>query len=70
MLNNDNTPIYLITDEFNKIRTFKSNLSENNIQTNVRQSAPDSVFVNGLRVKSISGADSSKLKIKQRKFKN
>jgi hypothetical protein len=42
----------------------------NNIQTNVRQSAPDSVFVNGLRVKSISGADSSKLKIKQRKFKN
>ena len=42
----------------------------NNIQTDVRQSAPDSVFVNGLKVKSISGADSSKLKIKQRKFKN
>ena len=42
----------------------------NNIQTDVRQSAPDSVFVNGLKVKSISGADSSKLKIKKRTFKN
>jgi hypothetical protein len=42
----------------------------NNIQTDVRQSAPGSVFVNGLKVKSISGADSSKLKIKKRTFKN
>jgi hypothetical protein len=42
----------------------------NNIQTDVRQSAPGSVFVNGLKVKSISGADSSKLKIKKRNFKN
>ena len=42
----------------------------NNIQTDVRQSVPGSVFVNGLKVKSISGADSSKLKIKKRNFKN
>ena len=42
----------------------------NNIQTDVRQSAPGSVFVNGLKVKSISGADYSKLKIKKRNFKN
>tara|TARA_R110000772_G_scaffold25949_3_gene67363 strand:- start:1107 stop:2264 length:1158 start_codon:yes stop_codon:yes gene_type:complete len=42
----------------------------NNIQTDVRQSASGSVFVNGLKVKSISGADSSKLKIKKRNFKN
>ena len=35
-----------------------------------RQTAGDSVFVNGIRIKSISGADSSKLKIKKTNFKN
>ena len=39
-----------------------------NINTETRSSDPGSVFVGGLKVKSISGADSSKLKIKTRKF--
>jgi hypothetical protein len=33
-----------------------------------RQVADGNVFINGLKVKSISGLDSSKLKIKKRKF--
>ena len=39
-----------------------------NISTEPRQSASGSVFVNGLKVKSVSGLDSSKLKIKTKKF--
>ena len=39
-----------------------------NIKTDPRQTSSGSVFVNGLKVKSISGADSSKLKIKKRTF--
>ena len=39
-----------------------------NINTETRSTDPGSVFVGGLKVKSISGADSSKLKIKTRKF--
>ena len=39
-----------------------------NINTETRSSDPGSVFVGGLKVKAISGADSSKLKIKTRKF--
>jgi uncharacterized protein (DUF2164 family) len=39
-----------------------------NINTETRSSDPGSVFVGGLKVKSISGMDSSKLKIKTRKF--
>ena len=39
-----------------------------NIQTEPRQNAPSDVFVNGLKVRAISGMDSSKLKIKTRKF--
>ena len=41
-----------------------------NITTEPRQTAPGDVFVNGLKVKAISGLDSSKLKIKNRKFNN
>ena len=41
-----------------------------NIKTDPRQTSSGSVFVNGLKVKSISGADSSKLKIKKRTFNN
>ena len=39
-----------------------------NINTESRSSNPGDVFVGGLKVKSISGMDSSKLKIKTRKF--
>ena len=41
-----------------------------NLTTEPRQTASGEVFVNGLKVKAISGLDSSKLKIKTRKFKN
>ena len=41
-----------------------------NISTEPRPTASGEVFVNGLKVKAISGLDSSKLKIKTRKFKN
>ena len=41
-----------------------------NITTGPRQTAPGDVFVNGLKVKAISGLDSSKLKIKTKKFNN
>ena len=39
-----------------------------NVQTEVRESTTGDVFVNGLKVKAVSGLDSSKLKIKTRKF--
>ena len=39
-----------------------------NVNTEPRTSNPGDVFVGGLKVKSISGIDSSKLKIKTRKF--
>ena len=39
-----------------------------NITEDVRSTSPSDNFVNGLQVKSISGLDSSKLKIKSRKF--
>lgn len=39
-----------------------------NISTEPRQNASGNVFVNGLKVKAISGLDSSKLKIKTKKF--
>ena len=39
-----------------------------NISTEPRKTSSGDVFVNGLKVKAISGADSSKLKIKTRKF--
>ena len=42
----------------------------NNIKDDVRQATPGSVFVNGLKVRSISGSDSTKLKIKKKQFKN
>ncbi len=40
----------------------------NNVTTEVRQSTPGDVFVNGFKVRAISGADSSKLRIKKRNF--
>ena len=39
-----------------------------NISTEARATVPEDVFVGGLKVKAISGLDSSKLKIKTRKF--
>jgi hypothetical protein len=39
-----------------------------NITTEPRQTSAGNVFVNGLQVKAISGLDSSKLKIKTKKF--
>ena len=41
-----------------------------NISTEPRQTAQGEVFVNGLKVKAISGVDSSKLKIKKVTIKN
>jgi len=38
----------------------------NNVSGDVRQSAPDSVFVNGFSVKAINGVDSSRLKIRKK----
>jgi len=39
-----------------------------NITTEPRQNASGNVFVNGIKVKAVSGVDSSRLKIKTRKF--
>jgi hypothetical protein len=39
-----------------------------NISTEARATAPEDVFVGGLKVKAVSGLDSSKLRIKTRKF--
>ena len=41
-----------------------------NPSTNQPRQAPGEVFINGLRVKSVSGFDSSKLKIQTKKFNN
>jgi len=42
--------------------------SSKNISDKPRQTADDSVFINGLKVKAITGVDSSKLRIKKTKF--
>jgi len=39
-----------------------------NISTEPRKTSSGDVFINGLKVKAISGADSTKLKVKTRKF--
>lgn len=39
-----------------------------NISTETRKISSGEVFVKGLKVKAVSGADSSKLKIKTRRF--
>jgi hypothetical protein len=44
--------------------------SSKNISDKPRQTADDSVFINGLKVKAITGVDSSKLRIKKQNFKN
>jgi len=41
-----------------------------NLSDEPRKTAGDSVYINGLKVKAISGVDSSKLKIKKTNFKN
>ena len=41
-----------------------------NISTQPRQTSQGEVFVNGLKVKAISGVDSSKLKVKKVTLKN
>ena len=41
-----------------------------NITTEPRKNPTGDIFVNGLKVKALSGVDSSKLKIKNRKFNN
>jgi len=43
-------------------------IKSKNISTEPRKTSGGDVFINGLKVKAISGADSSKLKIKTRKF--
>ena len=44
------------------------NAKSKNISNETRSSAPSDVFINGLKVKAVNGVDSSKLKIKKRKF--
>ena len=44
--------------------------SSKNISNTTRQTAGDAVFVNGIRIKSVTGADSSRLKIKKSQFNN
>lgn len=39
-----------------------------NLDSNPRKTAPGDVYIGGLKVKAVSGADTSKLKIKKRKF--
>ena len=41
-----------------------------NIKTDVRESPSQDVFIGGLKVKAVSGFDSSKLKIKKKSFNN
>jgi len=41
-----------------------------NPSTETRKAASGDVYINGLKVKAISGFDSSKLKIKTKKFNN
>jgi len=43
-------------------------IKSKNISTEPRKTSGGDVFINGLKVKAISGADSSKLKIKTKKF--
>ena len=42
--------------------------SSKNISDKPRQTSDDSVFINGLKVKAITGVDSSKLRIKKKQF--
>ena len=43
-------------------------IKSKNISTEPRKTSSGDVFINGLKVKAISGADSTKLKVKTRKF--
>jgi hypothetical protein len=57
--------------EQGKTDAIKSQLAKSkNITTEPRATQDGNVFVNGLKVKAISGLDSSKLRIKTRKFNN
>ena len=44
------------------------NAKSKNITADAREAAPTDVYINGLKVKAISGTDSSKLKFKKRTF--
>ena len=57
--------------EQGKTDAIKDQLAKSkNISTEPRQTQDGNVFVNGFKVKAISGQDSSKLRIKTRKFNN
>lgn len=57
--------------EQGKTDAIKDQLAKSkNISTEPRQTQDGNVFINGFKVKAISGQDSSKLKIKTRKFNN
>jgi hypothetical protein len=57
--------------EQGKTDAIKNQLAKSkNISTEPRKTQDGNVFVNGFKVKAISGQDSSKLKIKTRKFNN
>jgi hypothetical protein len=57
--------------EQGKTDAIKSQIAKSkNIVTEPRKTQDGNVFVNGFKVKAISGQDSSKLKIKTRKFNN
>ena len=57
--------------EQGKTDAIKDQLAKSkNISTEPRKTQDGNVFVNGFKVKAISGQDSSKLKIKTRKFNN
>ncbi len=57
--------------EQGKTDAIKDQLAKSkNISTEPRQTQDGNIFVNGFKVKAITGQDSSKLKIKTRKFNN
>ena len=57
--------------EQGKTDAIKSQLAKSkNISTEPRKTQDGSVFINGMKVKAVTGQDSSRLKIKTRKFNN
>ena len=57
--------------EQGKTDAIKSQIAKSkNIVTEPRKTQDGNVFVNGMKVKAISGQDSSKLRIQTRKFNN
>ena len=53
----------------NKVKLTQSELVRSkNISTEPRKTVSGEVFIHGLKVKAMSGSDSSKLKLKKRTF--